>query len=43
MGKSSAALRYYRRALQLARDGKANFEIQTVLRRITLIGVAESG
>jgi Tfp pilus assembly protein PilF len=43
MGQPAAALRYYRRALQLAQGGKANFESRAVLRRITLIGVAGSG
>ncbi len=43
MGQPAAALRYYRRALQLASGGKANFEAEAVLRRISLIGVAASG
>jgi Flp pilus assembly protein TadD len=43
MGQPAAALRYYRRALELARGGNANFESQTVLRRISLISAGGSG
>ena len=43
MGKPATALRYYRRALQLAPDGQANFEVEAVVRRITVIGVAGGG
>ena len=43
MGQPATALRYYRRALQLAPDGQANFEVEAVVRRITVIGVAGGG